>query len=92
MFRSLSLLIVAALTAARVHAAGDVSVVGSGMMSLTPLGPITPDISVVGEHTTSAVATDTPDVSVVGAWTTTASAEAAAATSVHRRILQYFHS
>jgi len=81
MFKSLSLFIIASLAifTVDVRAASDslddISVMGASTMSLTPLGPITPDISVVGtQMTTVAVQTATPDVSVVGEWTTTAAA------------------
>jgi hypothetical protein len=80
MFKSLSLLIIAVL-AVNVRAADtvtsdvlDISVAGDQTRTLTPLGPMTPDISVAGLHTS--VASDTPDVSIVGGWTTTAAAAA----------------
>jgi hypothetical protein len=82
MFKSLSLLIIASLAVFNVRAADDtidISVAGDSTRTLTPLGPITPDISVVGGGMTSvSVQTATPDVSVVGEWTTTGDAAAAA--------------
>ncbi len=76
MIKSLYLLIIAAVAIVSVHAADEVSVVGA---HTTPLGPITPDISVVGWQPTSVAVGETPEISVVGGWTATTTGDAAAA-------------
>lgn len=76
MIKSLYLLIIAAVAIVSVSAADDVSVVGA---HTTPLGPITPEISVVGWQPSSVADNVTPDVSVVGGWTATTTGNVATA-------------